>query len=139
MGRITMKIRNSLVQLLRRLHQEHPEGVLMFGICKTTEQTFCKVVNLQKASTRLLSCTRLVIAHVSHFSAAEAAFCAYLQKHIRAQPNPWWHLVSPSKWMAYNIDKDLYCLNMGVGTTDYYIILRPDMLYNFRKMAFQNE
>lgn len=139
MGRITMKIRNSLVQLFRRLHQDHPEGVLMFGYCKNTEQTFCKVINLQKASSRLLSCTRLIIAHVSHFSAAEAAFCAYLRMHIRAQPNPWWHLVSPSKWMAYNIDSELFCINLGVASTDYYIILRRDMIQEFRKIAFAHE
>lgn len=136
MGRITLKIRNSLVQLLKELHQSHPRGVLIYGYCKESSEVFCKVVNLQKCYNRLLSCTRIQIAHYSHFANAACAFCSYLKGVIKTQPHAWWNLVSPSRWIEYNICNDLYILCLGVGSVDYYILLRREYLMLFRNNAF---
>lgn len=139
MRRISLKIRSSLAQLIKQLCQEHPKGVLIYGHCKSSNETFCKVVDLHKCRERLLSCTRIQIAHFSHFADATSAFCAYLKGVIKAQPHAWWNLVSPARWIEYNICNDLYILCLGCGTVDYFILLRRDLLMLFRNKAFGYE
>lgn len=138
MARITLKIRNALVQVLKTLHQAHPKGVLMYGFCASSKESFCRVVCLDKCADRLLSCTRLSISHFSHFEDATAAFCDFLKGSMRSSACAWWNLVSKSRWLEYNVDKDLYCLNLGIGTVDYYILLRREYLDGFRKFAFNH-
>lgn len=136
MCRITLKVRKALELVLKDLLHAHPRGVLMFGECASSKQHFCKVVDLGKCTVRLLSCTRLKIAHFSHFNAPTVAFCAFLKGYLEDVPQPWHNLVSPARWIEYNIDKDLYCLNLGVGTVDYYILLRAEYLVKFRTKAY---
>lgn len=138
MVKITLKLHKALAHLLTQVCAKHPHGVLMYGVCQTTAQTFCRVVDLAKVSSRLLSCTSCRISHISYYVEPLNAFVAWLKMHIRAQPSAWWGLVSPSRWLAYNIDHDLYCLELSIGTTSYYILLRRVDVQEFRQIAFKH-
>lgn len=137
MGKVTLKIRKALEGTLRKLAADCKEGVLCFGTNEVSQEQFCKCINLAKAETRLLSCTRLDIRGIGHYSQVEHHLVKWLKSHIRLPPGrTFCNLVSPHNWLRYNINADLNILHLGIAKVDYYIILRSEYTTYFRQLAF---
>lgn len=133
MHKITLKTRQALKSALLGL-MGLSKNILVYGVNETSNETFCKPINISRCAARLLSCTELEIKHLGHYVDAEKAIVGWLKQHIRCPSNcrSWWSLVSPSNWIKYNIDKNLYILKLNVGNIYYYIVLRQDVVNIFR-------
>lgn len=134
MDKVTIKTRNALKSALLGL-MELSKDVLVYGINETSNEIFCKPVSIAKCKSRLLSCSRMEIKHLGHYVEVEKAIVGWLKQHIRCPCNcrTWWSLVSPSNWIKYNIDKELYILKLGIGNIYYYIVLRQEIVNQFRQ------
>lgn len=134
MAKITIKTRNALKSALYGL-MELSKNILVYGVNHATQDMFCKPINIAKAYNRLLSCTSMEIHQLGYYVEVEKTIVEWLKNHIRCptETKVWWSMVSPGNWIKYNIDKDLYILRLGVGTTYYYIVIRREILTLFRQ------
>lgn len=134
MAKITIKTRNALKSALYGL-MELSKSILVYGVNHTTQDCFCKPINIAKAYNRFISCTSMEIHHLGYYVEVEKAIVDWLKNHIRCptETRVWWSMVSPGNWIKYNIDKDLYILKLGVANTHYYIVLKQEIVTQFRK------
>lgn len=140
MGKMTLSQRSALKATLMRVAALHPEGVLMCGINRINEQSFCKLIQLGHNISKLLTCTRIEIKAIGNNPQIEEKFVAWLKSHVRTPSMvPFCNtLLSPHNWLRYNISADLYCLHLGIARVDYYMILKDEHLRFFRDKAFNH-
>lgn len=139
MSKMTLRMHNALKSTLKGLASSCPKGVLCYGFNKLTQESFCKPINVLKASKRLLSCTMIEIRGLGSYQDIEAHFVSWIKNHIREPANTpqWCNLLSPHNWLRYNISDNLNCLKLSLGNIDYYMILREEWLLEFRRIAFK--
>ena len=134
---MTFKYYRALKATLDMLANKCRNGVLMYGTNTIEQKTFCKLINVRKAAKRLLSCTNIEIRGIGHYMAAERAFAAWLQEHLKLPGNTsWGYLSSPHNWFRLNFAEDLYVLKLKIAHTEYYMILREEHLLYIRKQLF---
>lgn len=140
MDKLSLSQRSALKATLLRVAALHPKGVLMYGVDHINEQSFCKLIQLGRNLSKLLSCTRLEIRAIGHNPQIEAKFVAWLKSHVRTPSlEPFCNaLLSPHNWLRYNIAPDLHCLHLGVARVDYYMILTDEHLRFYRSKAFNH-
>ena len=137
---MTLSQRSALKATLMRVAALHPKGVLMCGINRINEQSFCKLIQLGHNISKLLTCTRIEIKAIGNNPQIEEKFVAWLKSHVRTPSMvPFCNtLLSPHNWLRYNIAADLYCLHLGIAEIDYYMILKDEHLRFFRYKAFNH-
>ena len=137
---MTLSQRSALKATLMRVAALHPKGVLMCGIDNINGQTFCKLIQLGRNLSKLLSCSRIDIKSIGHNPQIEEKFVAWLKSHVRTPSmEPFCNtLLSPHNWLRYNIAPDLHCLHLGIAGVDYYMILKDEHLRFFRYKAFNH-
>lgn len=134
---MTFKYYRALKATLDMLANKCRNGVLMYGENTIEQKTFCKLIDVRKAAKRLLSCTNIEIRGIGHYMAAERAFAAWLQEHLKLPGNHRWaYLSSPHNWLKQNFSKDLNVLKLSIAHTEYYMILREEHLLYIRKQLF---
>ena len=140
MDKMSLKQRSALKATLMRVAALHPHGVLMCGVDNINEQSFCKLIQLGRNLSKLLACTRIDIKSIGHNPEVEEKFVAWLKSHVRTPSmEPFCNtLLSPHKWLRYNIAPDLHCLHLGIAKVDYYMILTDEHLRFFRNKAFNH-
>ena len=140
MDKMSLSQRSALKATLMRVAALHPHGVLMYGIDRINEQSFCKLIQLGRNISKLLACTRIEIKAIGNNPQIEEKFVAWLKSHVR-NPSmvPFCNtLLSPHNWLRYNIAADLLCLHLGIGGIDYYMILKDEHLRFYRDKAFNH-
>lgn len=137
---MTISQRSALKATLMRVAALHPHGVLIYGEDSINEQSFCKLIQLGRNLSKLLSCTRIDIKGIGNNPEIEEKFVSWLKSHVRTPSMvPFCNtLLSPHNWLRYNIAADLYCLHLGIAGVDYYMILKDEHLRFFRYKAFNN-
>lgn len=137
---MSLKQRSALKATLMRVAALHPKGVLMCGIDNISGQSFCKLIQLGRNLSKLLSCSRIDIKSIGHNPQIEEKFVAWLKSHVRTPSmEPFCNtLLSPHNWLRYNISAHLYCLHLGIARVDYYMILKDEHLRFFRNKAFHH-
>lgn len=140
MDKITLSQRSALKATLLRVAALHPHGVLMCGIDRINEQSFCKLIQLGRNISKLLACTRIEIKAIGNNPQIEEKFVAWIKSHVRTPSKvPFCNtLLSPHNWLRYNISADLYCLHLGIAEIDYYMILKDEHLRFYRNKAFHH-
>ena len=137
---MTLSLRSALKATLMRVAALHPHGVLMYGIDRINEQSFCKLIQLGRNISKLLACTRIEIKAIGNNPQIEEKFVAWLKSHVRTPSMvPFCNtLLSPHNWLRYNIAADLFCLHLGIAEIDYYMILKDEHLRYYRNKAFHH-
>lgn len=131
------KTRGALQIVLHKLQTNCPKGVLTYGKHTGTGQTFCQPVNISKAGARLQSCANLEIRALGYYHEIEGQFVEWFKAHIRLPPDSaWTHLADPTQWLKINVSGNLFCLHLWSQQTHYYILLRAEMITQFRAHAF---
>ena len=140
MDKLTLSQRSALKATLMRVAALHPGGVLMCGIDRINEQSFCKLIQLGRNISKLLACTRIEIKAIGNNPQIEEKFVAWLKSHVRTPSMvPFCNtLLSPHNWLRYNIATDLFCLHLGIANIDYYMILKDEHLRFYRNKAFNH-
>lgn len=140
MDKLSLKQRSALKATLMRVAALHPGGVLMCGIDRINEQSFCKLIQLGRNISKLLACTRIEIKAIGNNPQIEEKFVAWLKSHVRTPSMvPFCNtLLSPHNWLRYNIATDLFCLHLGIANIDYYMILKDEHLRFYRNKAFNH-
>lgn len=140
MDKLSLRQRSALKATLMRVAALHPHGVLMCGIDRINEQSFCKLIQLGRNLSKLLACTRFDIKAIGNNPQIEEKFVAWLKNHVRTPSMvPFCNtLLSPHNWLRYNISADLYCLHLGIARVDYYMILKDEHLRYYRYKAFNH-
>ena len=140
MDKLTLSQRSALKATLLRVAALHPEGVLMCGIDRINEQSFCKLIQLGRNISKLLACTRIDIKAIGSNPQIEEKFVSWLKNHVRTPSMvPFCNtLLSPHNWLRYNIAADLFCLHLGIAGIDYYMILKDEHLRYYRDKAFNH-
>ena len=134
---MTIKLHAALKSTLAELAERCNDNVLCYGKNKLTQASFCHPISIKKATKRFLLCTRIEIHGIGFYTDAESHIVDWLKNHIRFPTNEIWGcLASPHNWIKYNVGNDLSILNIGIANTDYYILLRKDLLFHFRSVAF---
>lgn len=138
MGKMSFRNRQALKQTLSVLRQTNNGEILCCGINKRTQEHFCKPVRITSVAKRFLSCTRLEIRGIGYYVEVEQKIVSWLKEHIRLPTNKVWEtFVSPHNWLKYNVADNLYILNLGIGSIEYYLILRAELVLAFRQSAFK--
>lgn len=137
---MSLSQRSALKATLMRVAALHPHGVLMCGIDRINEQSFCKLIQLGRNLSKLLACTRIEIKAIGSNPQIEEKFVAWLKSHVRTPSMvPFCNtLLSAHNWLRYNIAADLYCLHLGIAEIDYYMILKDEHLRFYRSKAFNH-
>lgn len=140
MDKLSLRQRSALKATLLRVAALHPHGVLMCGIDRINEQSFCKLIQLGRNLSKLLACTRIEIKAIGNNPQIEEKFVAWLKSHVRTPSMvPFCNtLLSAHNWLRYNIAADLYCLHLGIAEIDYYMILKDEHLRFYRNKAFHH-
>lgn len=140
MDKLSLSQRSALKATLLRVAALHPEGVLMCGIDRINEQSFCKLIQLGRNISKLLACTRIEIKAIGSNPQIEEKFVSWLKNHVRTPSMvPFCNtLLSPHNWLRYNIAADLFCLHLGIAGIDYYMILKDEHLRYYRDKAFNH-
>lgn len=140
MDKLSLRKRSALKATLLRVAALHPHGVLMCGIDRINEQSFCKLIQLGRNLSKLLACTRIEIKAIGNNPQIEEKFVAWLKSHVRTPSMvPFCNtLLSAHNWLRYNIAADLYCLHLGIAEIDYYMILKDEHLRFYRNKAFHH-
>lgn len=138
MGKMTLSLHNALKSTLAILQDSCKNELLILGEDNLNQRTFCKPIKIDKAAKRLLSCTRIEIRGLGHFTKQEAKLVDWLKNHVWIPTNNVWsNMATAHNWLKYNVANNLSCLHLGIGKIDYYIILREEYLLHFRKIAFK--
>ena len=140
MDKLTLSQRSALKATLMRVAALHPHGVLMCGIDRINEQSFCKLIQLGRNISKLIACTRIDIKAIGSNPQIEEKFVSWLKNHIRTPSmEPFCNaMLSPHNWLRYNIAADLFCLHLGVAGIDYYMILKDEHIRYYRDKAFNH-
>lgn len=140
MDKLSLRKRSALKATLLRVAALNPHGVLMCGIDRINEQSFCKLIQLGRNLSKLLACTRIEIKAIGNNPQIEEKFVAWLKSHVRTPSMvPFCNtLLSAHNWLRYNIAADLYCLHLGIAEIDYYMILKDEHLRFYRNKAFHH-
>lgn len=140
MDKMTLSQRSALKATLMRVAALHPHGVLMCGIDRINEQSFCKLIQLGRNISKLIACTRIDIKAIGSNPQIEEKFVSWLKNHIRTPSmEPFCNaMLSPHNWLRYNIAADLFCLHLGVAGIDYYMILKDEHIRYYRDKAFNH-
>lgn len=140
MDKLSLRQRSALKATLMRVAALHPHGVLMCGIDRINEQSFCKLIQLGRNISKLLACTRIDIKAIGSNPQIEEKFVSWLKNHVRTPSMvPFCNtLLSPHNWLRYNIAADLFCLHLGIAGIDYYMILKDEHLRYYRDKAFNH-
>ena len=140
MDKLSLIQRSALKATLMRVAALHPHGVLMCGIDRINEQSFCKLIQLGRNISKLLACTRIDIKAIGSNPQIEEKFVSWLKSHVRTPSMvPFCNaMLSPHNWLRYNIAADLFCLHLGIAGIDYYMILKDEHLRYYRDKAFNH-
>lgn len=133
---MNIKQTKALKATLEHLALLHPSGILIYGEDTLNKRTFCQPINLLKAKDKLLSCVNIEIRGIGYYIDVESTIVSWLQSHIRLPTNrQWLRMASPSNWLRYNFDKDLYILHLSIAHRHYYICLRREYVSYYRQIA----
>ena len=138
MSKMNTNLRNALKATLNRVAELHPDGVLMCGIDYINQQTFCKLIKVERNLKKLLSCSSIEIRGIGYSPSVENMFVTWLKVNIQAKTKEPFcnNLLSPHNWLRYNIAGDLQILQLSVAKKEYYMILKDEHLRYFRNKAF---
>lgn len=140
MGKMTLSLHNALKSTLTMMQVSCNNELLILGEDNLNQKSFCQPIKIDKATDRLLSCTRLEIRALGYFGKQETKMVEWLKQHIRfPTTNVWVNIASAHNWLKYNVANNLSCLHLGIGKIDYYIILREEHLVHFRQIAFNKQ
>lgn len=140
MKKISFKIHQALKATFAKLSLACPQGILIYGMNTDTQEQFCKRIDLFRNAKHLLRCTRIEICGLGHYYEVERKFVAWIKNNIRIPTKvDFCNLLDAGQWLRYNIASNLYCLRLGIGHVEYYLILRQEWLQEFRKNAFRNK